>query len=119
MILVLYVDNIFLNGEERLIVECKRELTSEFEMKYLGIMHYFLDLEIWQRSDEIFLSQGKYTVDISQIFGMVDCKSINTPMDSNLRKLHEFETGSDPVDPTLYRQLIGQLMYLIHLSPYS
>ena len=86
-------------------------------MKYLGFMHYFLGLEIWQRKDEIFLYQGKYTVDILNKFGMVDCKSINTPMDSNLRKLHEIETGSDPMEPTLYIQLIGSLMYLIHSRP--
>ena len=64
LILVLYVDDIFLTGEEKLIAKCKRELTSEFEMKDLALMHYFLGLEIWQRNDEIFLSQGKYTVDI-------------------------------------------------------
>ena len=60
-------------------------------MKDLGIMHNFLDLEIWQRNDKIFLSQGKYTMEILHIFGMMDCKSINTPMDSNLRKIHETE----------------------------
>ena len=80
MILVLYVDDIFLTGEEILIFEFKRELTSEFEMKYLGLMHYFLGLEIWKRNDEIFLSQGKYIVDILHRFGMVDCKSMATPM---------------------------------------
>ena len=103
LILVLYVDDIFLTREERLIAECKRELTSKFEMKDLGLMHYFLGLEIWQRNDEIFLSQEMYTVDISRKFGMVDCKSINTLMDSNLRKLHQTDIGSDLVDPTLYR----------------
>ena len=56
-------------------------------------------------------------MDILRRFGMVDCKSINTPMDSNLRKIHETETGSDTVDPTLYRQLIGSLMYLVHSRP--
>ena len=86
-------------------------------MKDVGLMHYFLGLEIWQRNDDIFLSQGKYSVDILHIFGMVDCKSINTPMDSNLRKLHETETGLDPMDPTLYKQFIGSLMYLTHSSP--
>jgi hypothetical protein len=64
LILVLYVDDLFLTGDEKLIVGCKRELTSEFEMKDLGLMHYFLGLEVWQRPDEIFLSQGKYTVEI-------------------------------------------------------
>jgi hypothetical protein len=62
--LILYVDDLFLKEDEKLIVRCKRELTSEFEMKDLGLMHYFLGLEVWQRSDEIFLSQGKYTVEI-------------------------------------------------------
>ena len=117
LILVLYVDDLFLTGEEILTVECKMELTSKFEMKYLGLMHYFLGLEIWQRNDEIFLSQGKYTVDTLWRFGMVDCKFMSTPIIYNLRKLHEVETGTDPVDPTLYRQLIGSLMYLIHSTP--
>ena len=62
LILVLYVDDLFLTGSERLVVECKRAWTSEFEMKDLGMMHYFLGLEVWQRTDEIFLSQGKYTM---------------------------------------------------------
>ena len=59
LILVLYVDNLFITGSERFIVECKRALASEFEMKDLGMMHYVLELEVWQRNDEIFLIQGK------------------------------------------------------------
>jgi hypothetical protein len=42
MILLLYVDDMFLIGVEKLITECKRKLIAEFEMKYLGLMHYFL-----------------------------------------------------------------------------
>ena len=92
LILVLYVDDLFLTGEEHLIAQCKRELTSEFEMKDLGFMHYFLGLEVWQSSDGIFLSQGKYTVDVLRRFGMLDCKSMSTPMVSNLKKLHESDS---------------------------
>ena len=44
LILVLYVDDFFLNGVERLIGWCKQQLASEFEMKDLGLMHYFLGL---------------------------------------------------------------------------
>ena len=80
-------------------------------------MHYFLGLEVWQKSDGIFLSQGKYTIDVLQRFGMLDCKSMSTPMVSNLKKLHESNCGSDSVDPTLYRQVIGSLMYLVHTRP--
>ena len=84
-------------------------------MKDLGLMHYFIGLEIWHINYDIFLSQGKYIVDILRRFGMVDCKSMSTLMVSNFRKLHEI--GSDPLDPTLYRLLIGSLMYLIHSRP--
>jgi hypothetical protein len=59
LILVLYVDDLFLTDLERLVVECKQALTAKFEMKDLGLMHYFLGLEVWQRTDEIFMSQGK------------------------------------------------------------
>ena len=56
LILVLYIDDLFLTSTESLIVECKYALASEFEMKDLGMMHYFLGLEVWQIIDEIFLS---------------------------------------------------------------
>jgi hypothetical protein len=117
VILIMYVDDLFLIGYEGLISWCKRELTSEFEMKGLGLMHYFLGLEVWQRQGEIFLAQGKYTVNALKRFGMMDCKSMSTPMVTNLRKLHDSDTCSNLVDPTMYRQLIGSLMYMIHTRP--
>jgi len=55
LILVLYVDDLFLTGSERLIVECKRDLASEYEMKDLGLMHYFLGIEVCQRDGQTFL----------------------------------------------------------------
>jgi hypothetical protein len=113
-ILVLYVDDLFLIGEEHLIAQIKRELSAEFEMKDLGLMHYFLGLEVWQKHGEIFLSQSKYAVDVLRRFWMLDYKSMTTPMISNLKKLHEQATGLDPEDPTVYRQIIGSSMYLVH-----
>lgn len=116
-ILVLYVDDLFIIGEDHLIDKCKKEVAFEFEMKDLGLMHYFLRLEVWQRPSEIILSQGKYTIDILKRFGMMDCKSMSTPMETNLKKLSESATSSDLVDPTMYRQLIGSLMYLVNTRP--
>jgi hypothetical protein len=115
--LVLYVDDLFLTGSERLIVDCKQALTSEFKMKALGMMQYFLGLEVWHRIDEIFLTQGKYTVEILKKFGMKDCKSIPTPMVMDLKKMNEASTDSGEIDPHLYRQLIGSLMYLVNTGP--
>lgn len=47
LILVLYVDDLFVTKEDHLILRCKKELTSEFEMKDLGLMHFFLGFEVW------------------------------------------------------------------------
>ena len=71
-------------------------------MKDLGLMHYSLGLEVWQRKKEIFLSQGKYTIDILKRFGMLDCKSMATSMDANLKKLRESASNSDLIDPSMY-----------------
>ena len=79
-------------------------------MKDLGALHYFLGLEVWQEADDIFLGQGKYTVEILQRFGMMDGKSIPTSMMANLKLLND--TSSDRVDSTIYGQMIGSLMYL-------
>jgi hypothetical protein len=64
VILVLYVDDLFLTEEENLIAQTTRGLSAEFEMKNLGLMHYFLGLEVRQRPGEIFLSLNKYAVDV-------------------------------------------------------
>jgi hypothetical protein len=55
LILVLYVDDLFLTGDEQLIADCKVNLVAEFEMKDLGLMHYFLGLEAWQMDGRFFL----------------------------------------------------------------
>jgi hypothetical protein len=44
-------------------------------MKDVGTMHYFLGLEVWQGTNEIFMSQGKYTIEILRRFEMLECKS--------------------------------------------
>ena len=84
-------------------------------MKDLGLRHYFLGLEIWQQPNATLVSQGKYTIDILRRFGMMDWKSMSTPMTLNLKKL--CSDDSDLVDPTMYRQLIGSLMYLVNTRP--
>jgi hypothetical protein len=53
LILVLYVDDLFLTRDEQLITNCKANLAAKFEMKYLGLMHYFLGLDSFKRKGEI------------------------------------------------------------------
>ncbi|XP_057830103.2 uncharacterized mitochondrial protein AtMg00810-like [Cryptomeria japonica] len=104
-------------GEDHLIIKCKQDLASEFDMKDLGFLHYFLGLEVWQEENYIILNQGKYTIDILNRFGMMDIKPMSAPMETNLHKLKDAASKSELVDPTLYRQIIGSLMYLVNTWP--
>jgi hypothetical protein len=110
VILLLYVDDLFITGEESLIIQCNKELASEFDMKDIGLMHYYLGLEVWQKHGEVFLGQGKYEIKILQKFVMMDCKSIETPMNTDIRKVKD--PDSDQVDPSLDR-LSYQLGYFL------
>eukprot|EP00253_Pinus_taeda_P021299 PITA_21299 len=112
LILVLYVDDLFLTGSFRLIKDCKENLATEFDMKDLGRIHYFLGLEVWQQKGGIFLGQGRYTTEILKRLRMQECRPMATPMITNWKKINV--TEDKEVDPTLYRQLIGSLMYLVN-----
>jgi hypothetical protein len=54
-------------------------------------------------------------VEILKKFGMIDCKSIPTPMVMDLKKMNDADLGE--IDPHLYQQLIGSLMYLVNTGP--
>ena len=64
MIIILYVDDLFLNGDEKLIKSCKEGLAREFELKDMGLMHYVLKFEVRQDDREMLVAQGKYKSEI-------------------------------------------------------
>ena len=101
VILLLYVHDLFVTGVDGLIADTKRKLATEFEMKDLGVMHYFLCMEVWHNGDGISLGQGKYAREILKRFRMMDCKDMMTPMASNLKPLSD--ASSEMVDSTMYR----------------
>ena len=70
----------------------------------MGLLHYFLGLEIWQQDGEIFVYQGKYAKEILGKFHMESCKPMDTPLLGNWRR----------EDATVYRKLVGSLMYLVN-----
>ena len=112
LILVLYVDDLFLKGSEPVMIKCKRDLASEFDMKDLRFVHYFLDCEVWQRPSEIFFSQGKYVMKLLERFAMIECKPMATLMEMNFKKLCGEVVRDDLENPSKYRQLIRTLMFL-------
>ena len=75
VILLLYVDDLFVTGIDGLIVDMKRKVVVEFEMKDLGMMHYFLGMEVWNNANDIFLGQGNYAMEIMNKFRILDHKA--------------------------------------------
>ena len=55
--LLLYVDDLFLTRDNKLIKYARKRISTDFEMKDLGMMHYFLGMEVWQSAYKIFLGQ--------------------------------------------------------------
>ena len=85
---------------------------KEFDMSDLGLLHYFLGLQIMQTDDGIFISQEKYVVDLLKRYNMHHCKSFSTPMNTN-EKL-SLSDGTTKANEKLFRSLVGGLMYLTH-----
>ena len=85
MILLLNVQDLFLTRKEELIRYARMIFDVDFEIKDLGMMHYFLGMEAWKSADRISLGQGKYAVEILNKFRMMNYKAMATPMESNLK----------------------------------
>ncbi|RDX97932.1 hypothetical protein CR513_19224, partial [Mucuna pruriens] len=110
LIISLYVDDLLVMGNNvALIDEFKLEMMKVFEMIDLGLMTYFLGMEIMQSQDEVFICQKKYAKQIVKKFHMEDCKSINTPM--NQKEKFSKEDGAKKVDEAYFRSLIGVVPY--------
>ena len=101
--------------EDELIKDARRRLDTKLDMKYLGVMHYFLGMEVWKNANEIFLSQEKYAVEILKKFIILYRKAITTPMASNLKLL--CDASLETVDATMYHQMIYSLMFLTNTRP--
>eukprot|EP01018_Ginkgo_biloba_P031340 Gb_07919 [translate_table: standard] len=116
LILVLYVDDLCITmSSPSIITMVKDALQDRFSMKYLGLLHYFLGIEISQSDSRITLAQPKYALDLLAQFHMTDCKPSLTPFLSRVKL--EADCSTPLVDATLYRQLVGSLIYLTHSRP--
>ncbi|RVW96855.1 Retrovirus-related Pol polyprotein from transposon TNT 1-94 [Vitis vinifera] len=112
-ILIVYVDDIILFGNDmEELQNLKTYLSEEFEVKDLGNLKYFLGMEVARSRKGIVVSQRKYILDLLKETGMLGCKPIDTPMDS--QKKLGIEKESTPVDRGRYQRLVGRLIYLSH-----
>ncbi|XP_020421260.1 uncharacterized protein LOC109949599 [Prunus persica] len=113
---IIYVDDISVTGDDQAEMQnLQKYLASEFEMKSLGDLKYFLRLEVARSKHSSFLSQRKYVLDLLAETGMLDCKPIDTPSEQN----HKLGLYPDqvPTDKEHYERLVGKLIYLAHTRP--
>ena len=105
-ILIVYVDDIIVTSDDLQEIEAlKVPLKAEFEVKDLGLMKYFLGMEVARSKEGLFVSQRKYTLDLLKDTGMLACKPTGTPLDKGLKSREE--EGDIPVDKERYQRLVG------------
>lgn len=116
LIVCLYVDDlIYVGTNPYMVKEFKEAMMKEYEMTDLGLMKYFLGIQVRQSKGEIFMSQEKYLDEVLRNFQMSNCKSISTPLATN-EKL-QLDDGAAKVDAKIYRSLVGSLIYLTNTRP--
>jgi transposase InsO family protein len=114
--LLVYVDDIVLAGNDsEALSSFTHLLNQKFKLKDLGDLKFFLGLEIARNSSGISLCQRKYALDILEDSGLLACKPSKLPMDPNLRLSQHDGLLLD--DPTVYRRLVGRLLYLSLTRP--
>lgn len=112
----LYVDDLICASPCASVVdEFKQGMKNLFEMTDLGLLKYFLGLEVHQCENEVFLGQEKYAKILLDMFGMINCNSEETPMNTS-QKLSS-DDGANKVNAAKYRSVIGGLIYLTHARP--
>jgi hypothetical protein len=116
--LLIYVDDIIVASSSQEAVDAMlKDLRSDFALKDLGRLHYFLGIEVQHINNGIHLSQGKYASDVLHRVRMINCKSCTTPLCTS----GKLSIGSGELlsseDATRYRSVVGALQYLTLTRP--
>lgn len=113
---LVYVDNlIFASNDDGMSHEFAQNMSKEFEMSMIGELSYFLGLQVTQTKASMFISQAKYLKDMLKRYGMEECAPMSTPMTTDYKLSKDDESPS--VDATLYRSIIGAILYLTASRP--
>ena len=115
ILLVVYVDDIIITGNDMAgISSLKSFLHGRFHTKDLGMLKYFLGVEVMRSKCEIFLSQRKYVLNLLSETRKLAAKPCQSPMAQSLHLTREGELFEDP---ERYRRLVGKLNYLTVTRP--
>ncbi|RDY12724.1 putative mitochondrial protein, partial [Mucuna pruriens] len=113
LLVCLYVDDLIFTGNNlNLFEDFKKVMSCEFEMTDIGLMSYYLGLEVKQMNNDIFVSQENYAKKVLEKFKMFDCNLVNTLMEGSF-KLSKFD-NREKEDPTLFKSLVGSLSLLLY-----
>jgi len=111
-----YIDDLVITGGNNGAIELfKQEMKEVFKMSDLGLLRYYLGLEVNQHDGGISISQGAYAQKILEVAGMAGCNPSQIPMEPRI-KLSKTRTAP-PVDPTEFRRIVGSLRYLVNSRP--
>ncbi|CAM8878671.1 unnamed protein product [Rhodiola kirilowii] len=112
----IYVDDIvFGSNSQKMVDEFVAQMQSEFQMSMVGEMNYFLGLQVIQSKEGIFLTQAKYARNLVKKFGLAKATHKRTPAATHV-KITKDDAGAS-MDQTLYRSMIGSLLYLTATRP--
>jgi hypothetical protein len=111
-----YVDDLIISGpNSHKITEFKKQMMNLFSMSDLGLLSYYLGLEVDQKGTEISIGQSAYAMKIVEQCKMTGCNSVDTPMEQRLKPVTA-KPGTE-LDVTRYRSIIGSLRYLVNTRP--
>ncbi|GKC22188.1 putative ribonuclease H-like domain-containing protein, partial [Tanacetum coccineum] len=83
LLVQVYVDDIiFSSTKKSLCTEFEKMMHKKFQMSSMGELTFFLELQVKQKEDEIFISQDKYVTKILKKFSFTDVKIASTPMET-------------------------------------
>lgn len=108
-------DLIFIGNDGNMIQEFKKEMMKAYAMSDLGLLNYFLGIEVSQTKFGIFISQKKYVKTILKKFDIFGHKSVSTLLDPN-QKLKK-DNCTRKANATMYRSLMGSHLYMIATKP--
>eukprot|EP00253_Pinus_taeda_P020653 PITA_20653 len=116
LVTLVYVDDlIFASNDDKMNHEFAKNMSKEFEIFMFGELSYFLGLQVSQTTASRFISQAKYLKYMLKLYGMENHAPMSTPMTKDYKLSKDDESPS--TDATLYRSIIGSLLYLTATRP--
>jgi hypothetical protein len=111
-----YVDDLVITGtKDAEVAAFKEEMKANFQMSDLGLLSFYLGIEVHQGDSGITLRQTAYAKRVVELAGLTDCNPALTPLEKRLKL--SCDSTTEEVDATQYRRLMGSLRYLAHTRP--